>query len=90
MGFRYNTYSYEFHDTDSCNCGINCIVYKKPSYTGQIQYTSQGLDHFVYKILRLDVCVHVTTCIVNKDKSQNFNQEYVNIAIAVASILLYL
>lgn len=59
---------------------LHCV--QETSYTGR--------DHFVYKTLRLDVCVHVTTYIVNIDKSQNYNQEYVNIVIAVASILLYL
>jgi len=37
----------------------------------------------------IDVCVHVTTHIVNNVMLLNFNQEYVNIILATICILLY-
>ena len=38
----------------------------------------------------LDVCIHVATRIGNSGISEIFNQEYVNIILAVIFILLYL
>jgi hypothetical protein len=52
-------------------------------------YTT-GFDPFGLKTLRLNVCVHVTAYIINKDISLNFNQEHVKFIIVILSILLYL
>lgn len=42
------------------------------------------------KISMLDDCIRITTHIVNSDISTNFNQEFVNITLAIVSILLHL
>jgi len=42
------------------------------------------------KTLILDVCVHITSHIANNGISMKSNQEYVNIILAIISILLYL
>jgi hypothetical protein len=51
---------------------------------------TQGLDNSASKTSLLDVSMHVTTHIVNICISINFNQEYVNIKLAIISLLLYL
>jgi hypothetical protein len=37
----------------------------------------------------LDVCIHIATHTVNNGTSTNFNQQYVNIILAIITILLY-
>jgi len=54
------------------------------------QYVPLDHDSFGTKTSRLDVCRHVAMCIANKDIQLNFNQEYINIVIAIIPILWYL
>jgi hypothetical protein len=50
------------------------------------KYIPQGRDSFGSKTLILDVCRHVAVCIVNMDIQLNFNQECINIVMAIIPI----
>jgi hypothetical protein len=50
---------------------------------------AQEIDSSHLKTLILDVCKHVTALIGNNGVSVNFNQECVNIILAIMSVLLH-
>jgi len=54
------------------------------------KYTLQELDLSESSAPMLDVYIHVNTHAGNKNSSMNFNQERVEIILAIVSVLLYL